>query len=144
MNGPLKRTAQEWWAQQQRHLSDVARTLSIALQETNELVGICGLFDAAQYGEWETWLQLRSRFWGQGIGSEVTSALLDVAFRSLGASHVIGVVDPMNQASLNMIKRLGFAFQREYAGGYQWQQGHHVYAVTPATFVPAMHVGQRV
>ena len=133
MNGPLKRTAQAWWAGNQRVAADVDRPLSIVLPETNEFVGACGFLTAPKQSEWETWLLLRSKFWGQAIGAEVTSALIEVAFSSLGAQSVIGIVDPMNHASLAMIKKLGFAFVCEYTGSIRWQHGHHVYGVEPHT-----------
>lgn len=137
MNGPLKRTAQAWWAGQQRVAADVDRPLSIVHSETNEFVGACGFFKTPQQHEWEIWLLLRFKFWGAGIGAEITSALIAAAFSSLGAQRVIGIVDPTNHASLSMIKRLGFAFVGEYTGTTSWQQGHHVYSVEPHTHNPA-------
>jgi ribosomal-protein-alanine N-acetyltransferase len=131
MNGPLRRTAREWWAGNQRLGSDLDRPLSIVLPETDELVGVCGFFKSAQpgAGEWEIWLLLRSKFWGKAIGAEVTFALIEVAFSSLGAQRVIGIVDPENKGSLSMITRLGFSFLRKYTGTVLWQRGHHIYGV---------------
>ena len=114
---------------QQRLLADVDRPLSIVFPETEELVGVCGFLTSGLSGEWETWLLLRSKFWGKNIGAEVTSILIQVAFSSLGAQRVIGIVDPANQASVSMITRLGFSFLREYSGRQPWQQGHHIYGV---------------
>jgi len=69
---------------QQRLLADVERPLSIVLTDTNEFVGACGFLDATQHhGGWETWLLLRSKFWGKAIGSEVTSALIEKPLRHL-------------------------------------------------------------
>lgn len=139
MNGPLKRTTKEWWAGNQRLSADVDRPLSIVFSETDELAGACGFLKSSQSGEWETWLLLRSKFWGKAIGAEVTSALVEVAFSSLGAQRVIGIVDPENQRSLSMITRLGFSFLREYSGKLPWQQGHHIYGVERHTHNPAAH-----
>lgn len=139
MNGPMKRTAQAWWAGQQRVAADVDRPLCIVQSETNEFVGACGFLKTARQHEWEAWVLLRSKFWGAGIGAEVTSALIAAAFSSLGALRVIGIVDPANHASLSMIKRLGFAFIGEYKVATLWQQGHHIYSVEPHTHNPAIH-----
>lgn len=139
LNGPLNRTAQAWWAGHQRGAADVDRPLCIVQSETNEFVGTCGFYKTPQQHEWETWLLLRAKFWGAGIGAEVTSALITAAFSSLGARRVIGIVDPTNHASLRMIKRLGFAFVEEYKGTTPWQRGHHVYNVEPHTHNPAVH-----
>ncbi len=129
MNGPLKRTAREWWAGNQRVASDLDRPLSIVFPETGELVGVCGFLKSAQTGEREIWLLLRSKFWGNAIGAEVMSALIEVAFSSLGTQRVIGIVDPNNKGSLGMITKLGFSFLREYSGTETWQQGHHIYGL---------------
>ena len=99
------------------------------LTQTDEFVGACGFRNSTEYGGWEIWLQLRFKFWGKGIGPEVTRALIEIAFTSLDAQRVIGIVAPANHSSLNMIKKLGFGFLRGYAGKSQWQQGHHVYAI---------------
>lgn len=135
MNGPLKRTSQDWWSLNQRLLCDIDRPLSIVATETNELVGVCGFLNSDQEGEWETWLLLRSKFWGKSIGTEVTSALINMAFASLGAQSVIGIVNTENQASLNMIKKLGFVFVKKYIGKSLWQQGHHIYSVNRDAYI---------
>ena len=129
MNGPLKRTAQVWWANQQPFFSKVTRPLSVALSDTNELVGVCGFFNNTPTKEWEAWLLLRSKFWGKGIGTEVISALVEVAFDSLVAHCVIAIVDPENHASLNMLKKLNFVFVREYSDTSSWQSGHLIYGM---------------
>lgn len=139
MNGPLKRTAKEWWTGNQRLSADVDRPLSIVFPETDELAGVCGFLKSSQSDVWETWLLLRSKFWGNAFGAEVTSALVKGAFSSLGAKWVIGIVDPENQRSLSMITRLGFSFLREYSGKLTWQQGHHIYGVERHMHNPAVH-----
>lgn len=143
MNGPLKRTAQDWWSGQQRLLANVNQPLSIVLPETNELVGVCGFFETEQRDEWEVWLLLRSKFWRKSIGAEVTSALVDVAFTTFAAKRVIGIVDPANCASLNMIQKLGFVFIREYSGTVPWQHGHHVFGVERDTHNPTVEKAER-
>jgi len=129
LNGPLKRTAREWWRGQQKILADVDRPLSVVLSQTSKLVGVCGFLNTEHPGEWEAWLLLRSKFWGKSMGKEITSALVDIAFMSLGAQRVIGIIDPKNHASLSMIKKLGFTYIREYTGIFHWQSGHHIYGV---------------
>lgn len=141
MNGPLKRSAQDWWVGLQRLLASVEQPLSIVLPETNELVGVCGYFESKQRDEWEVWLLLRSKFWKKAIGAEVTSALVETAFDSFSAKRVIGIVDPANYASLNMLKKLGFVFTGEYSGTSQWQNGHHIYGVERSTHNQAYHQG---
>lgn len=139
LNGPLKRSAQDWWRGHQQVLADVDRPLSVVLPKTNELVGGCGFFSTTQPAEWEAWLLLRSKFWENAMGAEVTSALVAVAFESFAAQRVIGIVDPTNHASLAMIKKLGFFYMCECSGTSLWQRGHHVYGVERHTHKPTAH-----
>ncbi len=143
MNGPLKRSAQDWWTGQQRLLANVEQPLSIVLPKTNELVGVCGYFESKQRDEWEVWLLLRSKFWKKAIGAEVTSALVETAFDSFSAKRVIGIVDPANYASLDMLKKIGFVFTGEYSGTSQWQNGHHIYGVERSTHNQAYRQGEK-
>jgi RimJ/RimL family protein N-acetyltransferase len=140
----LKRKAQDWWSNQQDIFADVDRPLSVVLSESNELVGVCGFLIADQPNEpdeWEAWLLLRSKYWGKAMGVEITSALIAVAFKSLAAQRVIGIVDPANHASLAMIKKLGFSYMRDYSdpsNPSNWQNGHHIYGVESNTISPTL------
>lgn len=129
MNGPLHRTAQDWWKGQQRVLGNVDQPLSIILAETNEFVGVCGFFESERLDELEAWLLIRSKFWSKAIGTEVISTLVETAFSSFAVKRVIGIIDPANSASLNLIKKLGFVLIREYTGTSAWQIGHHIFGI---------------
>jgi len=135
LNGPLKQTAQQWWDGQKEHFGEVVQVLTIASCESNEVVGVCGFFSAGVPHVWETWLMLRVKFWKKSIGVEVTSALVSAAFTSLAAKRVTAIIDPTNQASINVITKLGFSFVSKYSDSASWQHGHHVYAVEPHTYV---------
>ena len=129
LNGPLQRSAKAWWTGQQQVFSNVDQPLSIALRETDELVGVCGYLKGSARGEWEVWLILRAKFWRKGIGAEVVDSLVNTAFNSLGATRVIGIVDPSNHASVTMIKKLGFGFVSNYSGNLEWQIGHQIFDI---------------
>jgi len=134
--GLVEREPQDWWELLQDKISDVKRPLSIVLNETNELVGICGFLASRQPAEWEweTWLLLHTEFWGKGIGTEVISALVEVAFLTLEAQRVIGKIDPENQASLDLFIKLGFLYLGKHPDSDSWQYGHHIYGlVRPST-----------
>lgn len=128
-DGTLEREPQVWWELLQDKITGVNRPLSIVLHETSEFVGVCGFFTSEQSGEWEIWLLLHSKFWGKGIGTEVISALVEVAFSSLDAQRVIGIIDSANQASISLFIKLGFSFLREYSDWASWKHRHHIYGV---------------
>ncbi len=51
--------------------------------------------------------------WGHGYASEIVAEALAVAFGSLAASRVVGLVRPANPASRRVLERAGFAAQGE-------------------------------
>ncbi|HAZ14903.1 MAG: hypothetical protein A2X86_21235 [Bdellovibrionales bacterium GWA2_49_15] len=84
----------------------------IELKETKEFVGLCGVGSYELKGKniHELAYRLRRPYWGQGLGTEVSRAMLQYAFEELEFSEVYAFADPQNAASLNIIKKLGFTF----------------------------------
>ena len=59
------------------------------------------------------WLLDRA-YWGRGLPTEGGRAALDYAFTTLGADHVISVIDPANTQSIRVAENLGEQFEREH------------------------------
>ncbi len=56
--------------------------------------------------------------WGQGLAIELSQALIDFARRERGLRHIHASTDFANQASVNVLERLGFILERrEQADG---------------------------
>lgn len=74
-----------------------------------EMIGAIGL-DMAAGGEGEAELGywLSPAFWGQGLGTEMAQAMVACGFRDVGLSAIEAAVDPMNQASNNVLRKAGF------------------------------------
>ncbi|MGW1067513.1 GNAT family N-acetyltransferase [Streptomyces aureus] len=51
-------------------------------------------------------------FWGQGYASEAAHATLEFALQDRGLDRVISVDRPQNQASLNVVRKLGMEPER--------------------------------
>ncbi len=47
--------------------------------------------------------------WGNGFAAELANAALNMAFNTLGAPEVLGLVRPANLASRHTLERVGFA-----------------------------------
>lgn len=72
---------------------------AISLNGSNELIGEIGLHldkanDSAQFGYW-----IAEPFWGRGIASEATAALLEFGFGTLGLNKIFATHYPDNPAS---------------------------------------------
>jgi RimJ/RimL family protein N-acetyltransferase len=55
----------------------------------------------------------RQEFWGQGFASEITGALVDIGFRHLSLSSLVGVVFTEHAASRRVLEKSGFVLERE-------------------------------
>jgi RimJ/RimL family protein N-acetyltransferase len=106
----LKTSAQvaDWLAhtlQDQRSL-----TLGIYLPETQELIGYAGIVNISrvnQSGEYFILLG-EKRYWGQGIGTTVTRALVARAFQELGLHRVMLTVSVPNEGGVKAYLKAGF------------------------------------
>ena len=84
-----------------------------------KLIGKAGLWRFPEIG-----FILRSDYWGRGFAQEALSFVLDRAFAIHGLPKVEADVDPRNEASLKLLRRLGFREtgreERTFLVGEQW------------------------
>ncbi|MFT3839168.1 MAG: GNAT family N-acetyltransferase [Myxococcaceae bacterium] len=64
-------------------------------------------------GDAEAGYALRPSFWGQGYASEAMTELVRVAFEVLRMPSLFARVVPENVASVKVLQKLGFVFERE-------------------------------
>ena len=84
-------------------------------KETDEFVGRCGLLPWTIEGrsEVEVAYLLARRYWGQGLATEAARAILAYGFEELHLSRLICLIDPANQASVNVAVKIGMRLERE-------------------------------
>lgn len=83
-------------------------TFSIALKETDEVIGGISLrcedpSKRATFGYW-----LGRKYWKQGITTEAAKLLLNFGFRKLKLKGICATVAGPNIASSNLLRKLGF------------------------------------
>ncbi|HTR65501.1 MAG TPA: GNAT family N-acetyltransferase [Terriglobales bacterium] len=81
----------------------------IFLLSTDEHVGCAGLRPHKELIP-ELGFHLRRAFWGQGLAEEAARAVIEFAFRSLGAKSIFAAHDPKNAASCHVLQKLGFCY----------------------------------
>jgi ribosomal-protein-alanine N-acetyltransferase len=84
-------------------------------RETGQMVGQGGLQSTFVAGGDEVevaWAIVPER-WGQGLATELARAAIAVAFEDLGRSDVVAFSLPDNPASLRVMDKTGFVFERE-------------------------------
>lgn len=52
-------------------------------------------------------------YWGQGLGTEAAQALIQYGFAHLDVSRLICLIDPENQTSERVAKKIGMRFEKE-------------------------------
>jgi ribosomal-protein-alanine N-acetyltransferase len=88
-------------------------------KETGRFIGRCGLIPWSIDGrdEVEVAYLLAKDHWRQGLGAEITQALLHYGFKALGLSRLIALIDPQNQASIRTAEKAGLRFERQIEHG---------------------------
>jgi ribosomal-protein-alanine N-acetyltransferase len=84
-------------------------------KETNEFIGRCGLLPWTIDGrsEVEVAYLLARAYWGRGLGTEAARAILAYGFEDLHLSRLICLIDPGNEASINVALKIGMRLERE-------------------------------
>ena len=81
-------------------------------RQTGELVGHCGLKrvdseGAKNPGDFEIGWIIRDDRWRRGYAREAVGAVLDWAFETHGAPHVVALTSQRNEASWRLMERIG-------------------------------------
>lgn len=84
------------------------------------LVGRSALRHADVDGNDETEIgyALMPEYWGLGLATEVSRAMLQIAFERLGLAEVVAFISPGNLASRRVVEKIGGSYERdiEHAG----------------------------
>ena len=90
--------------------------LGLYLVETREQrlpVGICGLLKRDTLDDADIGFAFAPEHRGLGYAREAAAATLAHARSDVGLDRVAAIVSPDNEASIRLLRRLGFAFDRE-------------------------------
>jgi RimJ/RimL family protein N-acetyltransferase len=85
------------------------------LRETGQFIGRCGLlpWTIDERPEVEVAYLIDKAHWGRGLGGEAAQAILDYGFGPLGLNRLICLIDPRNQASMAVARKIGMTLERE-------------------------------
>ncbi|MCW8472342.1 GNAT family N-acetyltransferase [Fluoribacter gormanii] len=85
---------------------------SVFVKDSQEFIGRAGLiyfnYDDNQ-PEVELAYALLPQYWGKGYATEITTSLIDFAFRNLNMQKLIAVVHPENASSQNVLIKCGMS-----------------------------------
>ena len=86
--------------------------LRVGLKESGEPVGMCGLLKRDWLPDPDIGFALLPRFGRRGYALEAASAVLAHARDGLGLRRVVAITTPENDASIGLLGKLGFRFER--------------------------------
>ncbi|HYL96774.1 MAG TPA: GNAT family N-acetyltransferase, partial [Terriglobales bacterium] len=84
--------------------------------------------------EVEVGCALLAPFWNKGLASEIVRALVDLAFVRLGLSNVVGFALPSNVASICILQKLRFRYEKDIVHA---ERRHVLYRLTREEFPAA-------
>ena len=75
------------------------------------LIGMCGFLKTEMGIDFG--YRLSKDIWGCGLGFEAANAVLNYGVDSIGLKHCVAGVMPGNSASIKILDRLGFVYQKD-------------------------------
>ena len=84
----------------------------IALKDSGEAIGISGLFRRDGLDDPDIGYATLPEYCGKGYALEAARAVIEHATTVLGLERLIAIISPENEASISLIGKLGFEFER--------------------------------
>ena len=84
----------------------------VELRESGEPIGMCGLLKRDALPDVDVGFAFLPRFWSKGYAFESASAVLAHARDALGRGRILAITTPDNVASIRLLEKLGFRFER--------------------------------
>jgi len=67
----------------------------------------------ANEAETELGYRLKQKYWGQGLATEGSAALVKQGFEELGVEVIVAIADPANGASRRVMEKVGLHYEKE-------------------------------
>src|SRR5262245_17861704 len=84
----------------------------VELKDTKAAIGMCGVLKRDSLPDPDLGFAFLPEYWGKGYAFEAAVAVLDHARDVLKLPRVLAITTPDNDASIKLLERLGFQFQR--------------------------------
>ena len=90
-----------------------------------KIIGFAGLKFLPEIGETDIGFRFLPQYWGMGLATEVSRAIINYGFEQLNLDRIIGIAMPENLASCKVLEKIGMSLFRigDYdgdGGEYNW------------------------
>ena len=82
----------------------------VELKAPRTPIGICGILKRDELPEPDLGFAFLPAYWSQGYGLESATAIRDYARATVGLPRLLAIVNPVNDASIRLLEKLGFGF----------------------------------
>lgn len=98
---------------------------AVMYKPDNKLIGFAGLKYLKEFDEVDIGYRFFPDYWGKGIATEISKAIINYGFVELKLDRIIGIADPENIASCKVLLNAGLELYKvdEYNGDgilYNW------------------------
>ena len=86
--------------------------LRVGLRPAGTPIGICGVLKRDALPEPDLGFSLLPAYWSRGYAFEAAAAVVHDVRRRLGIGRILAITSPDNDASIRLLGKLGFRFER--------------------------------
>lgn len=119
---------------------------AIARKDNDEMIGSVGLYTNNFHHRAELCYDLSRDYWRQGIMTQALQAVLDFCFRKAGFMRIEAVTRLENEASQNILLKMGFEFD-SIMKNYRYYEGQFfdvkMFSITPAIWAQTEFAQQK-
>jgi [ribosomal protein S5]-alanine N-acetyltransferase len=91
---------------------------AVILKKNSELIGVCGFNPPYDQKYMELMYHFANKYWGKGYATEAAKACIGYAKENLKSEKIVAFIEPNNEASEKVLKKLGFVYKgRKWHGG---------------------------
>ena len=125
LNGTKSAEEVKFWVAQKVEENRSNKGVSILvvnLKSTGSIIGYCGLTlypDIDGSKEIEIGYRLIRKHWGHGYATEAASAVRDYAFGELKLTRLVALIEPINQRSISVAKKIGMSSRHGRRGKHR-------------------------
>ncbi len=102
---------------------------AVALCHSNQFIGDCALYTAENGRFGEIGYTLAPAYQGQGYAAEAVTAVLHYAFHNLHLQQMTAIADSRNTASIKLLQRLHFQYQKQETTQFKGEQVQENYYI---------------
>lgn len=84
----------------------------VQLKNSNIPIGMCGLINRETLDDIDIGFALLPEYVRMGYGFEIADATMNYAKSNLNLKKIVGITDPENKASIELLKKIGLRFEK--------------------------------